>query len=241
MIEIVTHAYAGDLPQYAAFLRVQLTSLNCWKPKTDVKICVCHAEGDEAVIRVLDYFKHSMGGRLTAWPMPKGGLFRRSIGRNFFAKSTMADLVWFADVDHYWEKGCLDSLWELYNRNPLPPLVWPKMVLVPSNHADSDAFWKDILNDTSWAVPVAQDMDWEPKTYHKAIGGVQIVNGDFCRHYGYLDGQKKWQQPTDGTKPFPNFRDDVKFRKFCEANGGSRAIDLPGVRRLRHSATTYKK
>jgi hypothetical protein len=157
-----------------------------------------------------------------------------------YAKTTKADLVWHTDVDHYWGSGCLDTLWEMSSRNAFPPLIWPRSVLVPSSHAESDTFWKEIENTVGLVTPVIQDMDWEPKAYRKAIGGVQIVSGTFSRAYGYLDGMKRWQRPATGDKPFPCFRDDVKFRKFCEANGGSRAIDLPNVRRLRHTAVTYK-
>lgn len=240
MIEIVTHVYAETLPQYAAFLRVQLSSLVVNRPYANVQIGVCYTPSDKAVVAVLDEFRPLLADRLIDWPMTKKALFRRSIGRNVFAKSTIADLVWFTDVDHYWDAGCLDALAEIYQRNSLPPLIYPRTVLVPSDHGASDEFWGSIVAAKGPVVPDPFAMNWEPKVYRKAIGGVQIVAGWYCRQHGYLDGSKKWLKLALGTKPFPCFRDDVKFRKTCEVNGGARAIDLPGVRRLRHTATTYR-
>lgn len=172
--------------------------------------------------------------------MDKGALFRRSIGRNYVAKNTDADLVWHSDVDHFWLQNCLDDLWGVRNgliTNCRPILMWPRTLLVQSSHQDGDEL---IEKKAVRGVLLPDITKFAMKRNYRAIGGIQIVDGDFSRKYGYLDGSKKWQSRVDETKPFPNFRDDVHFRNQCAKHGSSMCIELGGLYRLRHSKVTYK-
>jgi hypothetical protein len=81
--------------------------------------------------------------------------------------------------------------------------------------------------------------DFVPKHYTRAIGGVQIVRGEFAQKYGYLNSESKWQLPNP--KPFGDFKDDIAYRRMCGLFGKIRGVDLDGVLRIRHSTTTYQK
>ena len=80
--------------------------------------------------------------------------------------------------------------------------------------------------------------DFIVKQYRRAIGGVQIVRGDYCREFGYLDGYRKWMMGSK--EPFSDFRDDVKFRKDILNKGSGKGIDIPELYRIRHTEITYR-
>ena len=80
--------------------------------------------------------------------------------------------------------------------------------------------------------------DFAPKGYNRAIGGVQIVRGEFARAHGYLNDQDEWQTPVD--VPFGSFKDDIAYRDFCREHGPIVKVELPGVYRLRHNTTSYE-
>lgn len=243
MIEIITHAYAVALPQFAVHLRAQISSLILHSPTVPVKFTVCCTKDDEAVWAVInDLGPLRIQGdqrRLRAVTMPPENLFRRAIGRNAAALATEADLVWFADCDYVFGVGCLDALWLRYYDPEFPAaMYWPKTVLSHRSHAAGDDYWQQNLN-----ARVTIDIDpndFAPQQFKKAIGGVQIVPGDFARQHGYLNEQQKWQTSVPTDKPFRDFRDDVRYRKYCAARGGVAGIDLPNLYRLRHSRVTYK-
>jgi len=161
-------------------------------------------------------------------------LGRRSIGRNIAAKHSTADIVWFSDVDQVYYKGCLDRLAELKWAEDTS-MVFPKEIMI---HRD----WE--TGDQAAAVvasPRLVDIDpaeFIPKRYGRAIGGVQIVRGDFARCFGYLPDSEKYQKPVDGM--FGDFRDDIVYRSFCKRKAKMRGVDLPGMFRIRHTQTTYQ-
>lgn len=240
-IRIVTHAYAKTLPQYAVFLRAQLSSLLIESHRNDIKISVCHSPGDERVVKVLtDLIPRFNPGQLTPVPMDCGSLFRRSIGRNVVALSQTEEMVWFTDVDHYFGPQCLDSLQDIWKSKDTdkPVMVWPRLLQVHKNHAMGDDFCK--LNEAESGTITIQYDDFEEKINNRAIGGLQIVNGGFARKFGYLNNLAKWRRPAPIDKPFSCFRDDVKFRHYCCGHGKVMPIDLPGLYRLRHTEVTYK-
>ena len=250
-IRIVVHAYAKQLPQYAVFLRAQLSSLVKYTPAvTTLRVSVCCSAQDERVMRVLQEFAPIMRGKLHVMAMPKGELFRRSIGRNRIALSTHEDLVWFADVDHLWGPGCLAELWNQWKEIEGQAIAWPKSLWIQSHHVLGDDFVRDNMETTGLIdmgdLGVAEFANQEPsplferKEYHSAIGGVQIVSGSFVRDHGYLRDFPKWQRPRTDGKPFGDFRDDVKFRSFCLSRMNGVALEIPHLYRLRHTAVTYK-
>ena len=241
MIEICTHVYAGDLPQYAVFLRAQLSSLVLWKPQVRTVISVVYTSSDDLIYKVLKEFQEPLKGVLSTLSINKSNLFRRAIGRNYVGLNTHADVIWYTDVDHVFGPGCLDEAWKswlMLCQNQCA-MIYPDGLMIHADHKIGDDFWKSHTGDDQLLIR-PNFSDFVRKTYRRPIGGVQIVDGNFSRKYGYLDKQKKWQTPISEKKPFPSFRDDVAFRHFCVANGGIRPVRLEGLYRLRHTATTYQ-
>lgn len=239
-IEIVTHCYSGALPQFATFLRYQISSLLLHAPLTQVQLTVCYTSSDVATRQAIAWGLQRSRGLLDLLPidMLPARLYRRSIGRNLAARATTADLVWFADVDHYFGAGCLDALarcWQGFVEKPL--MVWPRWIQISRNHEVGDRQWNEAPQGK--LLDVRAD-EFIPKRYQRAIGGVQIVSGDYCRSIGYLAGHSKYQKPRDDDRPFGDFRDDVVFRKQISLAGRVEPIELPGLYRLRHSQTTYQ-
>lgn len=247
-ILIVTHCYAETLPQYAVFLRAQLGSLAAHPPKCDWKICVCHFLDDRDVVERLYSYKSLLGDHLYGIGFgTKGELFRRAIGRNIAAlDSNEAEIVWFTDVDHVFGEGCIDSLletwrtlqWNAQTVGEPVAMVYPKTIQIQTEHARGDRFVEEQLKHPT-LCPFPDDAEWETKKYDRAIGGIQICNGNLVRQHGYLNGTK-WIQPTDGTKPFPSFGDDKAFRNRMAELGKIVPIELPNLFRLRHTKTTYQ-
>lgn len=195
-------------------------------------------------MRVLQDFGPRLNGRLHAVVMPHGELFRRSIGRNRVALGCTEDIVWYTDVDHVFGPQCLNELWDIFRslnlRDPdaPPTLVWPESLLIHRDHLIGDVFWQQ--NTSNRGLIEINPTDFEYKSYHSAIGGVQIVKGEHARKYGYLSDRKKWQQPRTDGKPFGDFRDDVSFRRACLERGPGFSIPIPNLYRLRHTRVTYK-
>lgn len=245
-IRIVTHCYAATLPQYAVFLRAQLSSLVLFPTATQATIAVCCCPADARTLSVLSDFRSIFKERLEEIHMPPEKLFRRAIGRNLAVFDCKDDIVWFTDVDHYFGSGCLDSLqtaWESIKFYDAPKKsviagMWPKLLQIHKTHEMGDAFVKAHLNDRG-LLPI-DPSDFKETHYRSAIGGVQIVDGDYARTYGYLRNQKRWLRPVSPEKPFPSFTDDVKFRKHAEGVAPARQIEMVGLYRLRHTKTTYK-
>lgn len=236
LIEIVSHCWAQQLPHFADALCYQLSSIILDHPKNcGVILSVCCCPDDKDVCGVVrEYSKHCA---VRAYRMPIEHLGRRCIGRNFAAKRSTADIVWFADVDHVFREGILDRLAE-YEWPDDVVMVYPRKIKIHQDHATGDQA-------TSLMRRSPSIMDIEPtefidKKYGKAIGGVQIVRGDFAREHGYLASSARWCRPRMDGKPFGDFRDDLVYRSFCSGHGKIVGIDLPGLYRIRHTRTTYQ-
>lgn len=238
-IRIITHCYAKELPQYATFLHYQLSSLVLYKPEVSVVIYVCCTLDDQRTVNVLRQFQQEHP-QLDLRPlyMSPGQLFRRSIGRNVASLTGTEALMWFTDVDHCFGAGCLDTLWDQWLQfDAMPTLMYPGQIWICRDHATGDALIGDVQHGELKDV---ENIPFTVKKYNRAIGGIQIVNGDYIREYGYLHRVEKWQRPRTDHKPFGDFRDDIAFRKLCAEHGIVQRITLPHLYRLRHTATTYQ-
>jgi len=248
LVEIVSHCYAAELPQYAAMLVYQASSLVLHKPKhcrVCLSICVQREDqhgtvpSDPNVAKVLSWVKETLKENSIQWTIcyqRKVELGRRCIGRNHLALHSNADIVWFADVDQVYRDGVLDQLVEM----PWPEqasMVFPRDIMIHRDWITGDERTFAVDLDDLHLVDVELS-EFVAKRYKKAIGGVQIVRGDFARKYGYLDRNEKWQQPTE--KPLGDFRDDIAYRRFCLDHGLIVGVDLPGLFRLRHTKTSYQ-
>ena len=115
-------------------------------------------------------------------------------------------------------------------------MIYPALIQIHRDHATGDA--ATVLVDQPKLISVNK-AEFIPKHYNRAIGGVQIVQGDFARKHGYLNDSPEWQKPTE--TPFGDFKDDVAYRKFTSQFGPIVGVDFPGVFRIRHSSTTYQE
>lgn len=233
-IDIIMHCWSRQLSHCAGQLSYSLSSLRLCRPKQcSVTATVCTEPKDRNTLEVLAYFADLVHIRTIIMP-DEFHLGRRSIGRNFAAKGSVGDIVWFADVDQVYHEGCLDRLATM-SWPAGASMVYPREIMIHKNHIIGDNRAEAVRKPRLVDIHLPE---YGPKRYNRAIGGVQIVRGDFARKYGYLDGDNKWQQPS--TKPFGDFKDDIAYRKACLNVGSIVGIDLPGMFRLRHTRTTYQ-
>jgi len=161
--------------------------------------------------------------------MEGNAIFRRSIGRNIAALASIADWVWFCDADYWFTGKC----WRAFDDVNLveSTLVFPKYVLLHKTHQLGDACVSRV--DEFSTLVEAQPEEFSAVRMRRAIGGIQIVKGEFCRRMGYLRGSRRFQKvPTQAG--FLDTPDDVAFRRSIGTQG--QAVDLPEVYRIRHSA-----
>lgn len=247
-LRIVTHCYAQSYSQYAIFLRYHLSSLLLYPSEWPVRVTVAYCTQDDSTCNVIDAFKKRGDLAIDLLPLSPKSLFRRSIGRNIAAQKSTEDLIWFCDVDHVFGPGCINALMETWfkfqfdSHEPTPVMMYPKEIQIHETHQIGDA----IAYGGSLAVCKSTELEqidltqFVSKKYNRAIGGVQIVDGEFCRQHGYLNHSKKYQTDRKDGIPFGDFRDDIAFRHHCGLHGKIKAIDLPGIYRMRHSLTTYQ-
>ena len=235
-IDIVTHAWAGRYAHYAYALNYQLSSLVLHPSKHLSSMVVCCNKDDRLVNDVLQFFSDKLPLNVMAMELPELG--RRSIGRNKAALSTSADAVWFTDCDHVFHEGCLDHaanvLWPDW-----APMVFANRIMIHRDWITGDAALAKA------AHPCVVDInpsEFIEKKYNRAIGGVQIVQGDFAREHGYLRDNPRWQSPYTGIRGFDSCTCDKAYRRFISEQGPRNAvlpITPPGLYRLRHTQTTH--
>jgi len=233
-LEIVTHCW-----RYSRVLQYQLSSLVLFRPeRVAVVITVFYAREDGPTREVLEFFRRPLESldnrQLREWPLPRRQVLKRAIGRNLAAKHSNADLVWFTDADYLFRRGCLDGLVDVDLSEPR--VYFPRRMRYNKDRPNGDQY-------TARAVtgPAYRDIDPSDFIEHRppyAIGGVQIVNGDLARKYGYCPGQRRFQKPAkqDCSEMPHNTSDKAYRREIEEATGlGTKRIDLPGVYRIRQS------
>lgn len=225
-LEIVSHCW-----RYSRLLRYQLSSLFLHPPQrvavTAIVFCASPEEDPETA-RVLDFFcaRSTASVAVRPWTLDRRLLFRRAIGRNLAARSTTADVVWFADCDMAFGDGALDSLdGVLCERDEL--LFFPREIWIHRTHALGDLAIQR-AEQVGGLIDVHHG-DFERIGYGCAIGGVQIVPADVARRNGYCP-HPPWQFPADR---WQQAREDVVFRRVLGTPGTP--IDVPNVFRLRHS------
>lgn len=233
-IEIVSHCYAMRLPHYAAALAYQLTSLWDWRKwGVDVTVLACVCEKDRKACDVLQWFRNETGLPICTLHLDEPDMSRRCIGRNHAAKTTTADIVWFADCDQAFLGGSLESLAGMKWPEGAS-MIYPKEIMIHKDHETGDL----ALASDRPGLRRVDESEFVSKAYDRAIGGVQIVRGEFARAHGYLDGIPKWQRPK--AVVLGDFKDDVAYRKFCLGHGSIVPVRLPGMHRIRHSRTSYQ-
>lgn len=249
-IEIVSHCYAGEMPQYAAMLHYQISSLILNPPNNcSVMLTIANNPSDEYVGRlyreVSRYMDSSCGAcdwlEINWRGSPRCELFRRAIVRNIRALNTVADAIWMTDVDHCFGPGCIDALADLIATGELDEFSRIKHLQVNRTHACGDMALAHAQAISAWSTdngpyqpfrPLSvEPNDFQPRCERRPIGGLQIMRRDLANRIGYLNGTK-WVNPVDPTNGFRQCKCDVAFRKTTPK---AKAIELPNLFRIRHS------
>lgn len=238
-VHLITHCWAVAHPDYAKLLTAQLSSLFLWTPRqcrVDVDVFTGFDDNltQEVVMRFQRLFTKKPALAVGYTRQPLRLLFRRAIGRNQAALRSTADIVIFSDADMLYGPDCLDTL----AREPFDgQLVFPRITMT---HPDVATGEQDLTRITPGEVFCPDVSLFVPVHHRYAAGNCQIVLGETARRSGYLNAPEweKWQRPRPDETPFPDTREDAKFRKAC---GGSKPVDLPDVYRLRHVASSYEK
>lgn len=237
-ISLVTHCYAMQKHLYAALLRAQLSSIALNKPKSEVIVHVVISKEDMITRHIAESFLHTLDLKIHA--LENKWLWRRAVGRNYVAKQDHdSDLIWFTDCDYLFTRDCLDVIlqeWELHEK---PDMIWPKSCLAHMDKSPVDRWCEVSAYTGGVGLPPVSVEELGEHRFGRPIGGLHCVSGMYAREFGYLHGTK-WMKPVQ--TPFPDFRDDVAFRKQVQANGRVVAIKaLSGLIRLRHTETGYGK
>lgn len=220
MIEIISHCW-----RYSKALCYQLSSLYTWADLDNVQMTVCYSDIDKPTVEMLDWFSHLLPGTLNPLEFTPDQLLRRSIGRNFAAKRTEADIVWFCDADYYFGKGCLEALEDMVWADT-SKIAYPVEVLANTTRELGDEYTNRIKRPA--LARICCD-DFFPQRVKKAIGGLQIITGQVAK-MGYLPDSKRAQRPMANGEWHPT-TEDIQYRKSL----GDMPIRLPNLYRIRQS------
>jgi hypothetical protein len=250
-------------------LAYQLTSLAGNPPLTgSVLVTVFYERGDRPTLEMvqffqeLDAFQRCRPGKvpcdvplgsstprmepdsrytlsLRAWPLPRGQLLKRAIGRNLVAKETTADLVWYTDCDYMFAQGIFDRLFGMDLPNLEVPEIehpcwYPRVIHQTATRQLGDELAAKVRGPGLYVPdPCTPWIEHPPK---RAIGGVQICRAETVRKMGYVRGtRRRFHQPlADDAQAFERNWADRWFRMHLGCGRGQ-AIDLPGCFRIRQS------
>ena len=232
-IELVTHCWAKQLDQYGWHLQLQLSSILHYAPLNAVLVTVCYCPQDELTSQILDFFVEKMPHNIKRIALAKTHLFRRAIGRNVAAKDSKADLVWFTDVDYFFGDRCFEAL-RLMPRHRFANLMRPAQVWRHKDWETGDRLVDSIREGGVGVVDMPNKDDFKMEHEKIAIGGLQIVPGDFARENGYLDGTK-WVKPVDASKGFRRCHCDTAFRDAYNLGRRGKETPVPNIFRIRHT------
>lgn len=226
IVEVVSHCW-----NYRRLLTYQLSGFVLYPPtQSSLVVTVFHCDEDRDTVATLDYFlSHAIENvRWQFLPMQRRLLLRRAIGRNRACKSTLADVVLMTDCDYVFRGDAIDTIASSMLTADSPRLGYVREHIASKSHDDGDAEIARVVS------PGTYDVDpwrYEPSRLRTAIGGAQIVLGDWARANGYLPDSRRFQRPASEWK---RTFEDVAFRKSCGLD------TLPincssSVYRIRHS------
>jgi hypothetical protein len=159
--------------------------------------------------------------------LDRRALMRRAIGRNLACKSTRADVVILTDCDYVYRAGAIDDIAAAMLTAPDPVMGYVRHHRASLTHEDGDA---EIAACLTPSLVEVDETRYGESRLRTAIGGSQIVTGEWARAHGYLPDSKRWQREAD--KWQRTFEDKV----FRRASGLELLpIDCPSVYRIRHS------
>jgi hypothetical protein len=228
ILECVSHCFCYD-----RLLAYHLSAFALHPPeRCRVQATIYFCTSDKPTCETLDYFARLSIANVT-WQfreLEQSRLCRRAIGRNHAALASTADYVLYSDVDYLFGPGALDAAAEQLRiaNTSGPAICYPQEILVSGSQEAGDVDIERVTKPGLYEIDATQLV---PRAQPRAIGGSMWVPGEFCRQRGYLSDCPKWQRPAGEWK-----------RTFCDtafrgwSGLPSRAIPVPNVWRIRHSA-----
>ncbi len=226
LVEVVTHCW-----NYSRLLTYQLAGFVRYAPESCyLRVSIYHCADDAPTQKVIRYMRdvnHSSRVEFVPRESCKRSLMRRAIGRNDAATLTAADVVIFTDCDYVYRNGAIDTIAAAMLATNGPRLGYVREHAANISHADGDAEIARCIQ------PMLVDVDpwrYEPSRLRTAIGGSQIVLGDWARAHGYLPNSRRFQRGAD------RWQRTYEDKAFRAASGLELLpIDCPTVYRIRHS------
>ncbi len=220
-LEIIPHCHG-----YSRLLTLQLSSLIQFPPHCRVLYRACVTAEDLPTIATLDFFRSKLPSTVTLEPhvMDRRRLMRRCIGRNEVFLSSMAPLLWAADVDYVCTADCLEKILNAFPAGA--KLAHPAKVHATS-WPDGMAMIESVTDPR--VVPIDLAVFNQTKRM-RGIGGIQFVSGDYARTAGYCNDEmsSRRMRPADRWQPT---RCDRKFRLKA---GEDLAMPITALYRVRH-------
>jgi len=221
--EIIPHIW-----QYHRLAAIQLSSFIANPPTCRVLYRPCITREDEPTIRTMEYFASRLPVTVTMEPhvMERRRLMRRAIGRNECALSSIAPIVWMADVDYLVTNACLTTI--LNNFPSGANLAHPARV-----HATTKERGMELIESVTdpAVVPLDLKADFPVVKRSYAIGGLQLFGGDYARKAGYCNDEPR----NRIFRPAGRWQGTRCDRKARLKAGGSVAMNVLALYRVRHS------
>jgi hypothetical protein len=229
-LEIVSHVYCPPgMAFYAEMLKWQWASLVNHPCDHTVDYTVCYTASDRATARQIEECAKSETDNVYIRPLRLSPqqLFRRAIGRNIRALNADADVVWMTDVDYLFGFNCLNDTMRVVTSED--KLCMPGEYFINNNHATGDKMLEDFRDIEHPSIPT--DL-FTSRRQRIAIGGLQILGGEFARKEGYLKGTK-YVEPVPAHFGFRSCKCDRWFRKHHKLR--TKRVDISNVFRIRHT------
>lgn len=228
VFEVVNHVHGEG---YARLLAYQLSSLVLFPPAAihQVIYTLCVNTEDKHTADTIEFFANQIPTNIVLKFIlqPIEELRQRAIGRNRAAVETVADWVWFCDTDYIFGRDLWAHLADEAAKadDQIVPFIWPKTI----RQTDWPTGDRLIMEMTT---PGVKDISDEPTIavqMHRAIGGLQIINGMAIKREGYCS----FMNSPSGNW---NFRSDSRIRRRFPTKT---SIELPQLIRIRHSRKGY--
>lgn len=229
-IELVVHCFCPPgLDTYAEHLKWMWSSLVRYPTEAHVTLSVCFTPQDSATTKRLAAMMQNWDSRrprINTVPLPPGSLFRRAIGRHLCSQRSMADVLWFTDVDYMFGSDCLNDVCNQVG--PDDGLCMPSHIWI---HCDHETGNTAVESQRQVDYPKINFSEFVERRQKIAIGGVQIIGGNTARKIGYLGGTK-WTEPVDASSGFRSCRCDKAWRHHNKLSAAR--LEIRNCLRIRH-------
>jgi hypothetical protein len=209
-------------------LAYQLSSFVNHPPRElELTVTLFYSEEDKDTSELIRFFstKEVENVHWNFQALPKEQLFRRGIGRNWAARDSQADWVWFTDCDIIFHENCLDSVAQQL-QGKTDSLYYPRQERTTPMLASDDPM---LQKSSKPQVVDIEGSEFELFSRDRAKGAFQIVQGDVARAIGYCEGLSLYQTPSDH---WCKCYEDRAFRWLLGSQGIPAEID--GVYQIRH-------